>query len=244
MTYRDAKTLEALTRQFVLGTMSRRARRRFSRMVDEDNEIAASVYALEEKLLPMAWSMKPVVPSELVWRRISRQAGFGASHRQQPGGPAAPNRWPIVAATLVAALLLSTFGWWQEWARPPEVLVETVTETVPLEPVISVVADDQRNAIWVARIYSDLQRVDVSVANEPDQHAANDYELWVLREDGVPVSLGLLPQSGKRQLALTANAVDALQRGNLLAVSLEPAGGSPSDTPTGPVLYTAALLAP
>jgi len=244
MNYRDAKTLEALSRQFVLGTMSRRARRRFSRMVDEDNVVAASVFALEEELLPMAWSLEPVMPSELVWQRISQQAGFGEAQRRDPSGPARANRWPAVAASLVAALLVSLYGWWQEWTRPPDVVVETVTETVPLEPAIGVIADDQRNAIWVARIYADLQRVDVSVSNAPELHASNDYELWVVRNDGVPVSLGLLPQSGQRQLSLSANAIDALAQGEVLAVSLEPVGGSPLETPSGPVLYTAALLSP
>ena len=82
------------------------------------------------------------------------------------------------------------------------------------------------------------------VAAEPEQQPASDYELWVLRDDGVPVSLGLLPQSGERELSLSPGAIDALGRGELLAVSLEPLGGSPEDVPTGPVLYTAALLAP
>ena len=244
MNYRDPDTLNELTRQFVLGTMSRRARRRFSRLVDDDPQVAASVYALEEKLLPMAWSLMPVEPSELVWQRITRQAGIGAGARGQPARRAVPGRWPMVAAALSVALVVSIYGWWQEYLLPPEVITETVTESVPLEPVIGVVEDDGGNPLWVARIYSDLQRVDVTVENVPEQHAANDYELWVLRDDGVPVSLGLLPQTGERSLTLASNAVDALQRGTALAVSLEPLGGSPIATPTGPVLFTAALLAP
>ncbi len=69
-------------------------------------------------------------------------------------------------------------------------------------------------------------------------------ELWVLRDDGVPVSLGLLPQAGDRVHSLADTTVDALRRGSVLAVSLEPVGGSPEAAPTGPVLFTAALLAP
>jgi len=43
-------------------------------------------------------------------------------------------------------------------------------------------------------------------------------------------------------LNLEPAAVAALQTGNILAVSLEPLGGSPEAAPTGPVLFTAALL--
>ena len=243
MNYRDPQLLDALTRQFVLGTMSRRARRRFSRLVDEDAQVEASVYALEDELLPLAWSLPPVVPSELVWAKIARSAGFG-EQRQDASGPAVGGRWRLAAAAMFAAVLISTYGWWQEWKRPPERVTETITDTLTLEPAIGVVADAEGNSLWVARIYPDLQRADVNVATEPEPQSTNDYELWVLRDDGVPVSLGLLPQTGERELALSATAVDALGRGEVLAVSLEPLGGSPADVPTGPVLYTAALLAP
>ncbi|MEO1246405.1 MAG: anti-sigma factor [Pseudomonadota bacterium] len=243
MNYRDPERLEALAREFVLGTMPRRARRRFGRLVDEDETVAAAVYALEEQLLGMAWSLTPVAPSELVWRRISRQAGLGRTPRKAQTGP-----WRSIAAALLLGLLVSTAAWWQELSQPPERVVETVTETViepmPLEPAVSVVADAEGNALWVARVYADLARADVAVSTLPVARPANDYQLWVLGADGVPVSLGLLPQTGARQLPLTPVALAALDNGELLAVSLEPTGGSPEAVPTGPVLYTAALLPP
>ena len=77
------------------------------------------------------------------------------------------------------------------------------------------------------------------------QAAAVDqaYELWMLPADGPPRSLGLLPVSGGEArheippalLALLGNAQG-------LAVSLEPAGGSPTGQPTGPVLYQAPIV--
>lgn len=243
MNYRNAQLLDTLTQRFVLGTLSRRARRRFNRLVDEDNEIAAGVYALEDDLLPLAWSLQPVAPSQLVWQRICRSTGIGRSEQATNTSPAR-GPWAIAASVLLAAVLASTYGWWQETQQPPERVTETVTEYLAVEPAVGVVADANGNSLWVARIYPDLQRADLVVATEPEQQPGNDYELWVLRDDGVPVSLGLLPQSGERQLSLSAAAVDALGSGDVLAVSLEPLGGSPAAVPTGPVLYTAALLAP
>ena len=242
MTTRSPQALDAMAREFVLGTMSRRARRRFSRMIDEDREVASRVYALEADLLPLAWSLAPVRPSELVWRRIEQSAGL--ENERQRAKPATPGsgHWPLAAAAMLVALIISTYGWWQEWQQPPERVVETVLN--PTDPSVSVVVDAAGNSLWVARIYSDLERADITVATDPDPQLNNDYELWVIRDDGVPVSMGLLPQSGERELTLSTNAIDALGRSELLAVSLEPPGGSPADVPTGPVLYTAALLAP
>jgi anti-sigma-K factor RskA len=53
-----------------------------------------------------------------------------------------------------------------------------------------------------------------------------------------PRSLGIVGNEEFTQRALPANTnVDTL-RGATYAVSLEPAGGSPSGVPTGPVLFT------
>ncbi|MDX1500352.1 MAG: anti-sigma factor [Woeseiaceae bacterium] len=245
MNYTEPRKLDGLAERFVLGTMGRRARRRFGRLVDENEDVAASVYRLEGMLSPAAWALEPVMPSELVWQRIARDAGLG---RRRMDSRPRRTAWPAVAAVLTAALFVTTFGWWQAQNRPPQIITETVTETVvepvPLEPAVGIVADAQGNPLWVARIYSDLQRAEVAVGSAPEAQPANDYELWILRDDGVPVSLGLLPQAGEATLALDADALDALTRGSTLAVSLEPPGGSPEPIPTGPVLYTAALLAP
>lgn len=230
MNYRDPERLDALARQFVLGTMSRRARRRFGRLFDEDPAVADRVYALEAQLLPMAWSLDPVQPSELVWKRIARTI----TAERTP--PKQTSWWSAVAAAMFVGLMVSTFAWWQERVQPPDVVAS--------DPSVGVVSDAAGNPLWVARVYPDLQRADVAVETAPDPQPANDYQLWILDGAGVPVSMGLLPQSGDRQLALTANAVTALGTGNTLAVSVEPLGGSPQALPTGPVVYTAALLAP
>lgn len=241
MNYHEPKRLNAIAQRFVLGTLTRRARRRFNRLVDVDKSVADVVYAIEEELLPMAWSLQGVEPSALVWPRIARQM---TANNRSSLTKRSTSRWPLVASMLSVALFASLLGWWQEHQRPSEVIVETVTERVPVEPSVSVVADANGVPLWIARIYGGLQRADIQVNSEPERQTANDYQLWALGDDGVPVSLGLLPQSGERTLTLTPDAIVALEGSTTLAVSLEPLGGSPLATPTGPVLYTAALLAP
>ena len=68
-------------------------------------------------------------------------------------------------------------------------------------------------------------------------------ELWLLPAGGLPpVSLGVLDATGSQRRVFTAPAQGELQAGDMLAVSLEPAGGSPSGQPTGPVVSTGTLL--
>ena len=66
-------------------------------------------------------------------------------------------------------------------------------------------------------------------------------ELWMLPGQGNPRSLGLVSAvapGGIARVALPATAEQALKDIPALAVSLEPAGGSPTGLPTGPVLYS------
>jgi anti-sigma-K factor RskA len=69
------------------------------------------------------------------------------------------------------------------------------------------------------------------------------HELWALPANGAaPVSLGLLPQTGSRKVALDPVQAAALLAAGQLAVSREPAGGSPTGAPTGPVLIVSKRL--
>jgi anti-sigma-K factor RskA len=56
-------------------------------------------------------------------------------------------------------------------------------------------------------------------------------ELWLIAQDGVPVSLGLLAAGGETVLVPPADLAAQLP-GATLAVSAEPPGGSPTGSPT------------
>jgi anti-sigma-K factor RskA len=69
--------------------------------------------------------------------------------------------------------------------------------------------------------------------------AGRSYELWLISSRfSAPRSLGLVGNDEFTQHALPANFDADTLRGASYAVSLEPAGGSPSGVPTGPVLFT------
>ncbi len=248
MNYLQDERLEGLAQRYVLGTMSYRARRRFAQILQEQHAAREKVIAWEERLTPLVWTLAPVAPSALLWQRIRREIE-SYPQAQYP----AWKRFSAVAsaALLVAAVGITSMGWWRAAHQPPERVVETVVETV-IERVVDVVADpavvsvivDGSNTLWVARIYEKLARLDVEVQTAPEEHTDKDYELWALQADGTPYSLGLLPKSGQRSIALDSLAMAALAQSDKLAVSLEPLGGSPDLAPTGPVLFVASVLSP
>ena len=61
-------------------------------------------------------------------------------------------------------------------------------------------------------------------------------ELWLIPADGVPRSIGVIPVAERTAMVLSPQILAALAAGTTLAISDEPAGGSPTGQPTGAVL--------
>lgn len=87
---------------------------------------------------------------------------------------------------------------------------------------------------WVALEQGGELHLAVAGAAAPDP--AHDYELWAIA-GGPPRPIGVLPRG--HGLIIPAGS---LSPGVVLAVSLEPRGGSPTGLPTGPVLSQGRLL--
>jgi anti-sigma-K factor RskA len=114
----------------------------------------------------------------------------------------------------------------------------------PAIPAASYVAVLQKDAASPAFILSvDLQTRSLTVRPvAPQPEPGRDYELWLVDASlGGPKSLGVigdLPFSTTPRLPFET----ALVRNATYAVSIEPPGGSPTGSPTGPVVYTGKLI--
>lgn len=73
--------------------------------------------------------------------------------------------------------------------------------------------------------------------------AGRDYELWYIESGKSPVSMGVVPVDQRTTISLTAAARAAMSPGTILAISLEPKGGSPTGQPTGPIVAKGATAA-
>ena len=101
-----------------------------------------------------------------------------------------------------------------------------VLQQDPTAPAFLLTLDTQNRTLVVRR-----------VSATPE--AGRSYELWLISSRfSSPRSLGIVGNDEFTQHALAANYDADTLRGASYAVSLEPAGGSPSGTPTGPVLFT------
>lgn len=106
-------------------------------------------------------------------------------------------------------------------------------------------------SLYVAEIAGEDDGLRVLVAYDPGQGGLRVertagtvppdrvLELWAIGGDGVPVSLGILPDAG---LVALPEPIRAQIAGLTLAISEEPTGGSPTGAPTGPVRATGQVV--
>ena len=224
MRYDDPRLLDALAREYVLGTLHGRARARFARVLTASLTVRRAVLAWERSLQPLALAVRGASPPAHVWPRIA--AAVGARRDRPTRGVGS---WPAIAASLaVVATLLGGLYFNQ-------------TRVVDQAQYVAVVTDQQTGPVWLLQAFA--RELRVSTVNPRPVPAGNSYELWMLPGGGAaPVSLGLIPGVGNATLPLSAAQLGVLAQTMTLAVSLEPAGGSPTGLPTGPVIFTAPLL--
>ena len=80
--------------------------------------------------------------------------------------------------------------------------------------------------IFQARYSTDQNVVTITRTSGPGPAVAHDYELWIIAPGNPPTPAGLVSAATRTLI------VPKLSAGDTLAVSLEPAGGSPDGRPT------------
>jgi anti-sigma-K factor RskA len=231
---------ERLAAEYALGTLRGAARTRFARWMRDDAAIALAVARWETRLAPLAVAVAPVEPPARLWSAIEKRIG----------APARRGLWDNVAfwrglsltASGMAAALLGAIALLAphppQPAPPPVVLrvpsaemaasyLAVLTDPKTQRPAIVVSASRNSAELWVKTL-------------DPAIHVADkSLELWALPAGGAPRSLGLVAAADKPvTLRLAAAADQSLGNVPALAVSLEPAGGSRTGAPTGPVLFS------
>ena len=184
----------------------------------------------------------PVIPPDIE-PRVERSANVVQLARR-----ASQWRRMTVVMGAIAALLALYIG-----------LAQFAPGLVPLGPRTPVVAQSEGPAQLGARLVAVLQQEPTAPAFlltvDPQSRtlvvrrvsatpeAGRSYELWLISSQfPTPKSLGVVGNDEFTQRQIPGNFDVATLRAASYAVSLEPAGGSPSGVPTGPVLFTGKIV--
>jgi anti-sigma-K factor RskA len=224
MNYEQAELLDRLAAEYTLGTLRGRARRRFERLCADSAAARSAVYRWEDHWSALSRTVPPVEPSPQVWAAVSRRLfGDNVAAGAAPGARRRRTWQLAVAAGLVAVALI--VGLIMRQLAPP-----------PLQ-TLAVLGTDSAHPVWRLERRLPLTALTIQVVGAVPPAAGKSYELWALpRGGGAPVSLGLLPAAGSAERTLSEPQRVALLAADKVAVSVEPAGGSPTGSPTGPIV--------
>lgn len=228
---------EKLASEYVLGTLRGSARRRFEGWLKEDAALRRAVAEWQDRLHPMVEFAPAAEPSPQVWLAIEKQLDLAVP--AQPAGRRAFWRglredlafWRGLGmvSTAAAAVLVTVL-----LARLPE-------SGAPAANYVATLADDKAQTTMVITGDARRRQLTVRVIGQPAVAADKSLELWAIPKEGAPRSLGLVAAGGTVTLPLPENATP--ENTPVLAISLEPKGGSPNpNAPTGPVLYKGAWV--
>jgi RNA polymerase sigma-70 factor (ECF subfamily) len=228
---------EGLAAEFVLGTLTEKESEDARFRVRTDPDFKRAVEAWNRRLAPLMIEAAPVEPpsglEEEIFRRI-------AERRNAPDGVIGLQRllrrwqrFSLAGAAIAAGLVVLLFG----------TLPRQIGAPAETSRYVAVLQADGQVAGFIADI--DLDRGEISVKRAGAQPiSGKSFELWAVGGSGEkPKSLGLVD----KVLKIPATRLGGLNGKNLestmLAISLEPEGGSPSGQPTGPLVFSGKLIA-
>jgi len=218
--------IHILAGEYVLGVLDDTDASEVAGALATNFALRRAVAFWEERLHPLSELAAPVEPPFGVWEAIAARITGPAPK------PAAPLLWDN--------LLLwrwSTSG----FAAAAAILALWIAVTPATGPSLVAVLHppQQDQASWVATAdRSGLVVRAVSAATAPSERV---FELWAIAPGTArPRSLGVIPANG--ELKLSPLPPD-LRDGTTLAISVEPLGGSPTQQPTGPVVFVGTVKA-
>lgn len=217
-----SRQLDGLCAEYLLGTLRGAARRRFERALRDEPLVALRMHHWQDTVTPRYSKMMEVQPPARLWRTLERDLALSRYRPPWYQRRGFWKAWAAVATAFVLVLLMQS-------GRGPLAPVPPVTEIARLS--------GSAGAAQVIAQRSNDGRTLVLKASRPVLAGPNQsYELWLIAAPGrAPVSLAVLGNLDATVVLAQASA-EALRAGATLAISTEPAGGSPTGQPTGAVI--------
>jgi anti-sigma-K factor RskA len=238
---------------YVLGLLRGGERRAFEAEMALTPGLADEVAAWEQRLLPLALAVPAARPPQALWNRIEAAIAppAPAARTRTVAPPRQPGQarrgsgfslWRSLAFwrgfSLMAAVAAIILAILRPGAGPPApdlvAILQATPQAGPVSPGMSPLA-----FTLAVRPDGGFTMAPVSPRTPPRGHV---WQLWAIAPAAKPVSLGLVRARHTTRFKAGQIPVPLRRAHVLIAVSLEPPGGSPTGQPTGPVVFTGPLL--
>jgi anti-sigma-K factor RskA len=227
-TYKNPELRDRLAAEYVLGTLTGQARSRFQSLMRYDRDLRQVVVDWEARLVPLALAASEIAPPARVWRALDQRIRRG---QRAPRWWESLGFWRALAVTSTAFVLI--LGSVIRFAPQPEPPMSTV----------AVMSDEREQPAmvvsWAPMKAMRDPHIRVKILQEhPTMAPTTSWELWMLPGgSAAPVSLGLVSLDAVQVVKLPPALAGKMVGAWGMAMSVEPAGGSPTGAPTGPVIF-------
>ncbi|HET7359108.1 MAG TPA: anti-sigma factor [Rhodanobacteraceae bacterium] len=223
--------------EYVLGVLDADARAAVAHEIETDPVAAAAVAAWQIRLAPLADEVAETAPADYVWARIRDALALDTVAKAQPRKGLWNDlrfwHWLGIGASVIAAACLVVMVIVPRWStQPAAVGASYMTASI-----------EQDNGVtgWTATMDLQHARMIVVPATPVAFARGRVPELWLIPPGAKPISLGVIGRDTSTTVKLDPALLAQLSAKALLAVSVEPTGGSPTGQPTGAVIAKGAI---
>ncbi len=242
--------LQKIAASYALGTLRAGARRRFETMAREHPAVRAAGLLWQSHWAGLTELQAPEQPPAAVWTRIDNLVQAERSALRQRARQAMPAPWwqrlglwqgaaamgAFATAAAVVVALQATGGLQDSSQQIASLKAELAERAAPQSTYVAVLRDEKAAAALLVTFDARAKQLQLQRVGGFEVPEGRSLQLWALPEGGKPRSLGVLVDGRSQALPAGAGEVQGVP---MLAISLEPKGGVPSEGgPTGPVLFT------
>ena len=225
---KDREGMGLTAAEYVLGVLGADQRRAAERRIARDAAFAREVTFWEERLGGLVSTVPEVAPPQRLWSRIEAALGHGGQENRA-GLWQSLGFWRFLAlgASALAASCLAA-------------LIYIGAVATPGVPLVARLDAEGGQAGFVAAVNTgggSLTIVPAALLGAEQK----SLELWLIPPGDKPHSLGLIDPDRPVTIKVPKDLLSQVNNEAVLAVSLEPQGGSPTGQPTGPVIANGKL---
>lgn len=220
----DAPDPDMTAAELALGLLDGEERAAALRRVLADPAFAREVDDWRQRLAGLFDDYPEVIAPESVAARLTQF--------DQPVAPTPIRRarGPIAAMVTAIAAMLALF-----------VILRPIPQigSPPHHMMVASLMMSDKSAAVPAMV--DMTTGEMRVGGAAMAPAGKTAQLWMIGGDGVPKPMAMLASTGPSRMMLPMEKRHHLKAGIMLAVSIEPLGGSPTGLPTGPMVASGKL---
>ncbi|MBN9478220.1 MAG: anti-sigma factor [Bordetella sp. SCN 67-23] len=231
---------ELRSAEYALGVLDAAERRELERAASENPAIEATLQRWQQRFSVLSEDVAPVEPPRRVWLRIQRELGGPVVQPKPRTGHASwwDNLmfWRLLGfgATVVAFALLAINVFLLNQPHPSGLVAKNAY-------MVATIARQDGVAHWTATVDTNRGTLIVVPVEKSVVETDRSTELWLIPQGARPIPLGVFTSDQPASVLLTHEVVTLMRADAVIAVSIEPPGGSPTGQPTGPVVAKGAI---